>query len=226
MKKSIYILILILSLFFISCREDEPIVKLVEIFNYEEIKVVEYNNYKLSDFDLKVTYEDGSFKIIRLEANMMSEDDLKKFTQIGSHKVYISYKGAHTAFEFEVKELNENIAGLKVVLSNTEYTYTGMAICPSVSVLDGTDQLINGIDYTVEYFDNINAGIGVAQIKGIGKYEGIYNSIFTINKADLVVKANDVLIEGGGLPEFTVSYEGFKYVDNEDSLAGSLIFDY
>lgn len=225
MKKSIYILILILSLFFISCREDEPIVKKVEIFNYEEIKVVEYNNYKLSDFDLKVTYEDGSFKIIRLEANMMSEDDLKKFTQIGSHKVYISYKGAHTAFEFEVKELNENIAGLKVILSNTEYTYTGMAICPSVSVLDGTDQLINGIDYTVEYFDNINAGIGVAQIKGIGKYEGIYNSIFTINKADLVVKANDVLIEGGGLPEFTVSYEGFKYVDNEDSLAGSLIFD-
>ena len=225
MKKSIYILILIISLFFVSCREDEPIVKKIEIFNYNEIKVVEYNNYKLSDFDLKVTYEDGSFRIIRLEANMMSEDDLKKFSQIGSHKVYISYKGAHTAFEFEVKEMNENIAGLNVMLSNTEYTYTGMTICPSVSVLDGTDLLINGIDYTVEYFDNINAGIGVVQVKGINKYEGVYNSIFTINKADLVIKANDVIVEGGGLPEFSVSYEGFKYTDNEDSLAGSLIFD-
>ena len=200
MKKSIYILILILSMFFISCGEEELVVKKIELSNYEDVKVVEYNNYKLSDFDLKVTYEDGTFKIIDLEADMLSDEDIKKFSQVGSHKIYVSYKGAHTAFEFEVRELSENISGLKIELSNTEYTYSGLPICPAVSVTDGKTILNADSDYTVEYLDNINAGIGVVQVKGIGKYEGVYNAIFTINKADLVVKANDVLVDGPCIP--------------------------
>ena len=91
------------------------------------------------------------------------------------------FEVAHTAFEFEVRELSENISGLKIELSNTEYTYSGLPICPAVSVTDGKTILNADSDYTVEYLDNINAGIGVVQVKGIGKYEGELISLLDFN---------------------------------------------
>ena len=225
MKKIIYILFLILSLLFISCNDTEIKVEKIELHNYEEIKEVNLNEYKLSDFLLKVEYSDGTFKIIKLENSMISDSDIVKFSKEGTHQVYVTYEGAYTSFEFTVKNEKENLSGINVVLSSDEYIYNGLPIEPTFSVLDGSKQLTANKDYTYEYLNNVNAGMGIIQINGIGDYSGTYNEIFTISKADLVVKADDILVQGDEIPKFTVSYEGFKYTDTEADLTGYLLFN-
>ena len=55
--------------------------------------------------------------------------------------------------------------------------YTGEEIKPAVTC----DGLTEGIDFTVSYKDNINAGTAKAIITGIGNYSGTYTLEFTIN---------------------------------------------
>ena len=55
--------------------------------------------------------------------------------------------------------------------------YTGKEIKPIVTC----DGLTEGIDFTVSYKDNINAGTAKAIITGIGNYSGTYTLEFTIN---------------------------------------------
>ena len=55
--------------------------------------------------------------------------------------------------------------------------YTGEEIKPTVTC----DGLTEGIDFTVSYKDNINAGTAKAIITGIGNYSGTYTLEFTIN---------------------------------------------
>ncbi len=55
--------------------------------------------------------------------------------------------------------------------------YTGKEIKPAVTC----DGLTEGIDFTVSYKDNINAGTAKAIITGIGNYSGTYTLEFTIN---------------------------------------------
>lgn len=62
----------------------------------------------------------------------------------------------------------------KISLSAFDYKYTGSAICPSVYV---TNQfggvLVENVDYTVSYSDNVKCGIGTVNINGIGAYAGM-----------------------------------------------------
>ena len=61
-------------------------------------------------------------------------------------------------------------------------TYTGSAIQPVVTVMDGTTKLALNTDYTVAYTNNINAGTGTVTISGVGNYAGSSGSrTFPIN---------------------------------------------
>ena len=52
------------------------------------------------------------------------------------------------------------------------------------------------------------------------------NGTFTINKAKLTVTADDkTATYGDEAPDYTVSYDGFKFIDNAESLGGTLAFD-
>ena len=62
-------------------------------------------------------------------------------------------------------------------LEYSNYDYTGKEIRPAV-YLQGTTE---GIDFTVGYKDNINAGTAQVIITGIGNYSGTYTLEFTIN---------------------------------------------
>ena len=52
-----------------------------------------------------------------------------------------------------------------------DYTYTGRAITQSIKLLDGDKLLVNGVDYSVKYMNNINAGTATVVIVGKGIYE-------------------------------------------------------
>ena len=79
-----------------------------------------------------------------------------------------------------------------------------------------TTQLVKDTDYTVEYSNNINAGTGKVVVIGKGNYTGRKETTFEIEKASLIVTAeNKTMNYGGTVPEYTYTVTG--YVNNETS---------
>lgn len=64
-------------------------------------------------------------------------------------------------------------------------TYTGQAIEPAVSVVYDETTLQAGVDYTVEYADNVEVGTASATVTGIGAYHGVKLVKFDIAKGDI-----------------------------------------
>ncbi len=58
----------------------------------------------------------------------------------------------------------------KILTSLPSQTYTSKAITQTFYVYDGTKKLTEGIDYTVKYSNNINAGTASVTISGKGNY--------------------------------------------------------
>ena len=98
------------------------------------------------------------------------------------------------------------------------FEYTGSEIKPSF----GIGALVAGTDYTYQYSNNINAGIGTCTITGVNNYQGIVTFNFTINPKD--ISSESVTLNGysftytglaiepqvtdvTGNPTYTVSYE-------------------
>ncbi|MBO5371837.1 MAG: leucine-rich repeat protein [Lachnospiraceae bacterium] len=63
------------------------------------------------------------------------------------------------------------------------YHYTGEPQGIDCEISYGSDSLEEGIDYTISFENNINAGVATAIITGIGRYEGIAEEKFEIQKA-------------------------------------------
>ena len=59
-------------------------------------------------------------------------------------------------------------------------TYSGSAIKPGVSVMDGSTRLMDNTDYTVSYSNNVNSGLARVTITGKGAYVGDTTLTFTI----------------------------------------------
>lgn len=83
-----------------------------------------------------------------------------------------------------------DISSCNISLSNSTYTYDGNAKRPAVTVKDDSVTLRNGIDYTLAYTNNVNAGTATVAVKGIGNYKGIYQKNYTIYKAEQYVSAS------------------------------------
>ena len=61
-----------------------------------------------------------------------------------------------------------------------DVTYTGKAFTPETVVTVGGSVLAAGVDYTVEYINNVNAGTATVKVTGKGKYDGEIEKTFTI----------------------------------------------
>ncbi len=86
--------------------------------------------------------------------------------------------------------LQKDIADETITLSGDKFKYTGEAICPEVTIKD----LDENLDYTVEYRDNVNAGIASVIITGIVDYKGTVTKTFVIyeKEADICEHKNKV----------------------------------
>ena len=85
---------------------------------------------------------------------------------------------------------NFDINDASVTLSCTSYDYDGSPKKPDVTLTDRRRELIEGLDYHVNYLDNTNAGTGKVEITGMNKYENVRTVNFTINKIDQGVTAS------------------------------------
>ncbi|GAB6395417.1 MAG: hypothetical protein MdMp024_1729 [Bacteroidales bacterium] len=73
-------------------------------------------------------------------------------------------------------------------------TYTGGAINPPVTVMDGVRTLTQGTDYSVIYSNNVNAGTATVTIVGIGNYTGIATGTFDIVRSKISIEASWVQV--------------------------------
>ncbi len=96
------------------------------------------------------------------------------------------------------KVINFTIAGKDLknatVSTISDQTYTGKAITPKPTVtLTGTT-LRENIDYTLNYYNNTNAGIATITITGKGEYSGSITKTFNIVQNSITISASNIVL--------------------------------
>lgn len=119
--------------------------------------------------------EDVNYKVKILRDN--AEGFIKfVFTGVGSYTYSVS------RYVYATKPARIDVSTATVKVANA--TYTGKALTPNVTVsVDGVGVLEKGVDYTLSYKDNVNAGTGSVTVSGEGAYKGTKVVAFTIAKA-------------------------------------------
>ena len=113
--------------------------------------------------------------------------EVSRTTQLGYAEVVVSGVGNFkntTTLTFAIEPIDLSDAVISGVAS--EYTYTGSAIEPEVTVTLGGVELNKDVDYTVEYGSNVNAGNNATiAVTGVGAYDGTAHASFIINPAPI-----------------------------------------
>ncbi len=98
--------------------------------------------------------------------------------------------GANAGVNYEISYVSGT---LTVTEDRVEYTiknipdqvYTGSAVKPEPTVLDGTKILVKGKDYTLTYKNNTKVGTATITVKGKGNYTDTVSVSFEIVKKDI-----------------------------------------
>ncbi|MEI3101503.1 MAG: YDG domain-containing protein [Oscillospiraceae bacterium] len=122
---------------------------------------------------------------------------------------YTLVGGTGTSLNWSIGSMD--IAGAVVTIAGDSFTYDGNAIMPGVTVSLEDTGLTGGVDYSVAYSDNTDAGEATVTVTGMGNYSGEAGKSFTINPAPLTIA------------DATVSPK--TYDGKTDGTAESVIFD-
>jgi peptidoglycan hydrolase-like protein with peptidoglycan-binding domain len=104
-----------------------------------------------------------------------------------------------------------------VYLKYFDDTYTGSEITPDVVVFDGAQKLVEGVDYTLTYTNNIAAGTYTASVNvnGIGNYTGTKVLNFSIVKPTVVHESYPTYVAAVAVPNSPMLKTG----DNNNDVA-------
>lgn len=87
--------------------------------------------------------------------------------------------------EYRTSPASKNdIAAVSISGLNMQYAFTGKSVTPKPVLKTGSKTLVEGIDYTLSYSNNVNPGTATLTITGIGSYSGKVTKTFTIVKAN------------------------------------------
>ena len=90
-------------------------------------------------------------------------------------------------------EGSQDISDMDVSLSKDAFLYDGNACKPEVTVSYRKDTVLEqGIDYTISYEKNVNAGTATAVISGKGLFHGTIRKDFTIQKTGEISHTHDM----------------------------------
>lgn len=98
------------------------------------------------------------------------------YAQSRLDEIGISYKIIDNNTKKEITASNVSIV-------NKNYTYTGKAIKPTVTVKDSKGNVISATNYTVACKNNTNAGTATVTVTMKGNYKGTVTKTFKINQA-------------------------------------------
>jgi len=125
--------------------------------------------------------EEGAFYGCRSVTDVYYESSKDKWTEVSIRK-------GNLAFENVIHYVIDKA----IITGLSSKTYTGTALIQSPVVTLGGTALSEGIDYTVSYSNNINAGTVIVTITGTGDYMGTITATFMINKAAQSITASDL----------------------------------
>lgn len=134
-------------------------------------------------------------------------------SKAGTQTAKVVFKGNFSGeFSVNYNVVGKNFADAAMFLTelNAAYTFDGTAKEPGVRIELGDKTLTAGVDYTVKYENNVNAGTATIKAIGAGSYAGEVTKTFTIAKADLkdteIVFEQDAYTATGAAitPKFTV----------------------
>ena len=145
----------------------------------------------------------------------------KKNKDAGEASLVITGKGIYTGEivkNFTIKKAELGAGGAIGAIKT--FTYTGKAICPSVTVTYGKTRL-TAKDYRVYYTRNTEAGTAGVTVTGTGNYTGTLAGEFTIaakeiRKCSIRVSDAPLLTATGGIPEITVKDGGTVLLQGRD----------
>lgn len=134
---------------------------------------------------------------------------------VGEAYVIVTAAGDNT-YASATKEVKVTVSAKAitpaVTVSAGKLAYTGKAQTPSVTVKDGSVTLTEGVDYTLSYSDNQNAGQATITItaKDGGRYTfAAATESFTIDKAVITITAEDKSAHvGDAAPALTYTVSG------------------
>lgn len=124
-----------------------------------------------------------------------------------------------------------SIANAVVEFPASQYPYYGFGWKPICQVFLDGQQLKSGVDYTVDYNNNVNPGTATVTVTGIGGYSGTVLGSFVIYlRRSVAVSINDVAIEPAigtvtncAAPATFSSDYGTVEVDNVYALPGQTV---
>lgn len=114
---------------------------------------------------------------------------------------YRNYTGSTTA-TFKIKYPIE-----KCSITTDAPTYNGSPVTPNVTIKKGNTVLKQGTDYSLSFFNNVNAGAGTVKITGMGYYTGTATKTFTIKPKSVSTAAVTLV-----LPEEKYIYSGKAFI--------------
>jgi len=79
----------------------------------------------------------------------------------------------------------KDLVNAEITLASEEVLYDGTARCPKVTVVYQDETLAEGVDYTLEYENNIEPGVATMTIRGKGRFSDVLEKNFTIRPAGI-----------------------------------------
>ena len=90
------------------------------------------------------------------------------------------YRGTASA-EYTIKQTKEPELITEIVISPTEFVFNGKEQHPLITLINGTDKLKEGVDYTVIWpEESVQPGTYTLTVTGIGDYTGSVSADYTI----------------------------------------------
>lgn len=144
--------------------------------DYESLEnISKFSNGSCQIATLAVNVADGT-RVGEYTARIVVEDVSYNNGESGA----VNSDATKSKFYYKAK-----ISSLKISGADVAKTFNGLAQTQNITISDGTNLLKNGVDYTVTYKNNINAGKADAIIQGKGYYTDIVNKTFTIKSRSI-----------------------------------------
>ena len=200
----------------IKCKKDIADMQIADIPS-------RYENGSAYEPEIEI-YDNGE----KLEKDISYTTTYYSNTSAGTARVIIRGIGNYTgSIQKEFLILPRIYVSSLTIKDIPDFVYSGTAYTPEPEVYDGTTLLQEGTDYTVSYYDNVNAStMASVQIKGIGKYTGRTSKYFTIRPLaisdEITVKCTSFNYEAYGTPDealenrLEVYYHGTKLTNRTD----------
>lgn len=157
---------------------------------YDQIRIPRAHAVLLTDYTNGMFYcADPSDAVpygrIPISAGLVQVQDTEYYYYVSSPSIP-SPSGTEGTVILPITDINTYGAEL----SQTDYYYDGNEKKPVVAIAG----LIENVDYTVSYFNNVNLGTAAVIISGIGMYSGVVIKDFVIREATLSDYINEIKV--------------------------------